>query len=167
MTASHHRFDPTVNYYAILDVPVDASRAEIVSTYRRLMRRTHPDLAESAAERAAAEERAKRLNAAYAVLSRPKVRKEYDQAMRRRLMAQTVLDRYSKPTPNRPIRPTPAGQPRRARRQPPSTATRHAQRRAYQRSLWQLIFAFGGICIGLVLLIVILSIAAAGVQVIF
>lgn len=168
MTAFNQRFDPRENYYAILDVSVDATREEIVGAYRRLMRESHPDRVRDVSQRAGAEERAKRLNAAYSVLSRPDVRREYDQAMRRTLMAQAVLDRHRTSTvPARPVAPTRTPSESRARRRARRAAVRDAQRVAYRRSLLQVVFAFGGICVLLLALIVVISLLVQGVQLIF
>jgi curved DNA-binding protein CbpA len=69
--------DTPENYYAILGVPTDADSVVLKSAYRQLARRYHPDLAgpEGALEM-------KRINRAYAVLSDPEKRQQYDSAIR-------------------------------------------------------------------------------------
>lgn len=68
--------DTPEDYYAILGVPTDADSVVLKIAYRQLARRYHPDLAgpEGALEM-------KRINRAYAVLSDPEKRQEYDIAI--------------------------------------------------------------------------------------
>ncbi len=63
------------DYYAILGVSRDASPEEIKRAYRELAKKYHPDKNRGDPE---AEERFKEINEAYAVLSDPKKRAEYD-----------------------------------------------------------------------------------------
>ena len=63
------------DYYAILGVPRDASPEEIKRAYRELAKKYHPDKNRGDPE---AEERFKEINEAYAVLSDPQRRAEYD-----------------------------------------------------------------------------------------
>lgn len=68
--------------YKILGVPADSSAAEIKKVYRKLAQQLHPD---ANPNDAASEERFKKINAAYDVLSDEGKRKEYDEM--RRLLA--------------------------------------------------------------------------------
>jgi len=63
------------DFYAILGVPADADSAAIKKAYRKLARTLHPDQAPGDA---AAEKRFKEIGEAYAVLSSPEDRKQYD-----------------------------------------------------------------------------------------
>lgn len=62
--------------YAILEVSRDASSADIKKAYRKLVHQYHPDSHPGDKE---AEEKFKKINAAYSVLSDPEKRARYDQ----------------------------------------------------------------------------------------
>src|SRR5215471_11311563 len=66
----------TQDYYDVLKVDRKASQDEIRKSYRRLARKYHPDL--NPGDKAA-EDRFKKLQEAYDVLSEPKKRQMYDQ----------------------------------------------------------------------------------------
>ncbi len=63
------------DFYAILGVPADADAAAIKKAYRKLARKLHPD---QNAGSTSAEKRFKEIGEAYAVLSSPDERKQYD-----------------------------------------------------------------------------------------
>ena len=63
------------DFYAILGVPADADAAAIKKAYRKLARTLHPD--QNPGDEAA-EKRFKEIGEAYAVLSDPEERKQYD-----------------------------------------------------------------------------------------
>jgi molecular chaperone DnaJ len=63
------------DFYAILGVPADADAAAIKKAYRKLARTLHPDQNPGDKE---AEKRFKEIGEAYAVLSNPEERKQYD-----------------------------------------------------------------------------------------
>jgi molecular chaperone DnaJ len=65
------------DFYATLGVPKDASAQDIKKAYRKLAQQLHPD---ANPDDKAAEERFKEVGRAYAVLSDPTKRAEYDQA---------------------------------------------------------------------------------------
>src|SRR5665811_2478077 len=63
------------DFYAILGVPADADAAAVKKAYRKLARKLHPD--QKPGDKAA-EKRFKEIGEAYAVLSNPDERKQYD-----------------------------------------------------------------------------------------
>ena len=63
------------DFYAILGVPADADAAAIKKAYRKLARKLHPDQNPGSKS---AEKRFKEIGEAYAVLSSPEDRKQYD-----------------------------------------------------------------------------------------
>ena len=62
--------------YELLEVPRDATQADIKKSYRQLVRKYHPDAHPGDKD---AEERFKKINAAYSVLGDPEKRARYDQ----------------------------------------------------------------------------------------
>ena len=151
------KFDATINYYEVLDVPYSASRDQITRAYRNLMRHAHPDRHAGEIERARAEERARLLNAAYDVLGKPEVRREYDQAIKQQAVSDAIFQRY---TGNVPGHHTYAHRPP---RRPPSPELLRDQRRAHRSAFMQLMM-FTVIFVVLVILIVVTgSLLAQGI----
>jgi curved DNA-binding protein len=66
-----------LDYYQLLGVGRDASPDELKKAYRKLALKYHPDKAKG--DKKVAEEKFKQISEAYAVLSNPEKRKEYDQ----------------------------------------------------------------------------------------
>lgn len=141
------RFDPTINYYQVLDVPLGASRDEITRAYRALMRLTHPDTFMDQDQRAKAEERAKLINAAYSVLSKPESRSLYDAQMRTTVVSDALMQRYTGNAPG-------GVSPVRARPRTPSARTVRAQRRANNSAILQLLLITATFVGGLAIIIV-------------
>jgi curved DNA-binding protein CbpA len=70
-----------------------ATNAEITQAYRRAIKRAHPDR-QTPERRAAAEETARRLNAAYTVLSDPIKRQAYDRTIRQQVIQDQIMRQY-------------------------------------------------------------------------
>ena len=70
----------TLDPYAVLGVPRDASALVVARAHRRLAKRHHPDLHHGADTVASEAERMRRVNEAWAILSNPVRRAEYDRA---------------------------------------------------------------------------------------
>lgn len=87
--------DPdTANLYELLGVRFDASADELTRAYREAMKRFHPDRV-APEYRAAAESICKDLNRAYGTLSNPVKRVAYDRSIRRSVVQDQVMRRYT------------------------------------------------------------------------
>ena len=67
----------TLDPYAVLGLAREATPLQVARAHRRLAKRHHPDLHEGAAEAA---ERMRRINEAWALLSNPTTRADYDRS---------------------------------------------------------------------------------------
>lgn len=117
------RADPIPDHYKVLGVSPDADAAVVRAAYLALVRLHHPDGAD-AADRAAAEQRTKEINAAFAVIGDSRRRSDYDAARQR-----AAPGAWAGRAPADPLRPqTPAwgGGPyrKRTRRKGPTLAAR-------------------------------------------
>jgi curved DNA-binding protein len=72
-------------HYDTLGIPLTAKPEQIKRSYRTLVKRFHPDLFPSGSEsQAEAEERLRQINGAYAILSNPHKRDDYDTKLSKR-----------------------------------------------------------------------------------
>ncbi|MGK7913832.1 MAG: DnaJ domain-containing protein [Synechococcus sp.] len=77
-------------HYQVLDVPSNASPAQIKSAYRKLVKQHHPDAQASPLDVVAGAEKIRKINAAYEVLKHRESRQNYDAQL------QKVPDRTSR-----------------------------------------------------------------------
>ncbi len=66
---------PSLNYYAVLEVSLQATQEEIKKSYRKLALHFHPDRNQGNRQ---AEQKIREVNAAYEILGDPDARKTYD-----------------------------------------------------------------------------------------
>lgn len=78
-----HIVSPPESLYEVLGIQMNATCQEIKTAYRRLARVSHPDVATSGRKDTSADEFMK-IHAAYATLSDPEKRAEYDRTVFRR-----------------------------------------------------------------------------------
>jgi DnaJ-class molecular chaperone len=83
-----------LDYYKILGVSYQASPTEIKRAYRAAMKRSHPDRL-SPELRADAESRARELNEAFRVLSKPESKQRYDQQLKATMVQEQIMSRYA------------------------------------------------------------------------
>lgn len=83
-----------LDFYRVLGVSYQATPAEIKRAYRAAMKRSHPD--KSAPElRDDAESRARELNEAFRVLSKPESKERYDQQLKATMLQEQIMGRYA------------------------------------------------------------------------
>jgi N-methylhydantoinase A/oxoprolinase/acetone carboxylase beta subunit len=143
------------DYYQLLGVSYSATHAEITRAYRTAIKRIHPDR-QSPAKRALAEEQSKQLNRAFTTLSKPDLRRHYDQRIRGQIVQDQIMSRYVGGFG------VPGASPsdyRMRRQQTP--AERRDRERADRGALVSIAIIFGGIALTVVALLVIWSIAGA------
>lgn len=69
--------EKNMNYYEILKVSKTASQQEIKNSYKSLVKKYHPDL--YVGDKGFAEQKIKKINEAYDILSNPETKAEYDE----------------------------------------------------------------------------------------
>lgn len=116
-----------------------ATNAEITQAYRRAMKRAHPDR-QTPERRAAAEEMARRLNAAYGVLRDPIKRQAYDRTIRQQVIQDQIMRQYVGGFYTGGDRPS---RPEMERREP--TAAERRERVAADRRAWLLLIGFAAV----------------------
>ena len=141
--------DPNAEtFYEVLGVPFGASQAEIAKAYRAAMKRAHPDQHREE-RRAAAEERAKRLNQAYATLASPEKRRAYDQTIRQQTIQDQVMRQYVPGSFHAGWMADAEARDAALRRE--RTAAERAEARKADRSaLVSLLLVFGGLTVALI-----------------
>jgi len=151
--------DLAETHYQLLGVPYGASSADITKAYREAMKRAHPDRARPE-RRAASEELAKRLNQAYAVLSKPASRKTYDQTIRVQGVQEQVMGRYVGGFPGPGLGG--AQDPFAADlRRTPSEFERRDQARAGRSATITMMATFAGFTLAIIVAIIVFAIFAA------
>lgn len=145
------------NYYQLLGVPYTATGAEITRAYRAAMKRTHPDR-HRPERRAAAEERAKQLNRAYATLSKPLPRQAYDRTIRAAVVQDQLMGRYvgGFGVPQSGNGPDPVVRPPRPQQTP---AQKREQAVADRNALVSIVVVFGGLAFLFVALLLLWAVA--------
>ena len=83
-----------LDYYKLLGVSYQATPVEIKRAYRAAIKRSHPDTL-APEKRAEAATRARDLNEAYKVLSKPESKQRYDQQLKSSMVQEQIMSRYS------------------------------------------------------------------------
>ncbi len=158
--------DPDDDLYRLLGVMPAASAAEITRAYRAAMKRTHPDR-QPAGRRVAAEEHAKRLNLAYATLSKPLARQGYDRTLRARVVQDELMGRYVGGFYVPQADGSGADPVGRPPRRPPTAAERRERELADRNALTSIVLVFGGLTLAVVALLLLWSVLGAVVGAVF
>jgi curved DNA-binding protein CbpA len=143
------------DHYSLLGVTFMATNKEITQAYRRAMKRAHPDR-QSPERRAVAEEMARRLNAAYAVLSDPIKRQAYDRTIRQQVIQDQIMRQYVGGFHTAGGAPT---YPEMERREP--TAAERRERVQADRRAWLLLVGFAAV-FAVVIIVVLVASAVFG-----
>ncbi len=154
------------NYYQLLGVAFTATSDEIRRAYRTAMKEMHPDRHQGPgreAGRARAEDQAKLLNRAYATLSKPESRRQYDQTIRTQAMQDELMSRYvggfveqwQSREAEQFMRPT------------PTDAERREQARDTRQAMVTLLTAFVALTVIIVVLVVLYAVGQTLVNAIF
>lgn len=118
------------------------------------MKRVHPDR-QTGAKRVAAEEQAKRLNEAYATLSKPLARQAYDRRIQQEIVQDEIMNRYVGGFGGG-MSGTPASMGRDLWREP-TDAERRDKVLSDRTALASLLVVFGGITCAVIVLLVLWS----------
>ena len=147
-----------LDHYQLLGVPYTAGKAEITQAYRDAMKAIHPDR-QRPERRADAEEQAKRLNLAYAILANPVKRQAYDQTIRSRIVQDQVMSRYVGGF--YPAAGGTADPFEQQLRREPTPAERREQAVADRHALVTIVVVFGGFTVALLLALVLWAVVGA------
>lgn len=148
------------DHYSLLGVPFTASHAEIRRAYRQAMKRAHPDR-QRPDRRAASEELARRLNAAYATLSDPIKRQAYDRTIRQQVIQDQIMRRY---VGGFQTFEDPSGPPRYFRQREPTEAERRERLEANRQASLTLVVVAVGVTALILVAIFLSSLLGAAVQ---
>ena len=151
------------NHYELLGVPYTATSGEITRAYRQAMKRIHPDR-QRPERRAGAEEEAKRLNRAYATLSKPLRRQAYDRTIRAQVVQDRLMGRYVGgfyvPPANGHDGGASAAAARHLRREQ-TAAERREQVQADRNALVSIVVVFGGVTAAVIAVLLLWAVARA------
>jgi DnaJ-class molecular chaperone len=152
-------------YYSLLNVPYSATRADIRRAYRQAMMRAHPDRARPD-QRERAENLAKDLNRAYATLSDPKKRVEYDKSIQADVLQSEIMRQYVGGFGGGGLggaRPSAADAPRRE-----MSAAERREKQVSDRSAMLTIFSvFAVIAIAGIVLLLLFALVSTGLSTVF
>lgn len=82
-----------MNYYEILKVSKNATDQEIKNSYKKLVKKYHPDL--YVGDKSFAEQKIKEINEAYDILSNPETKAEYDEYLNPQPQPSVTYDKYN------------------------------------------------------------------------
>lgn len=122
-----------------------ATHADITRAYRKAMKQAHPDR-QPAGRRAEAEAYARRLNAAYAVLSDPLQRVAYDRTIRQQVIQDQIMRRYVGGFDGFGV----SGQPVTRPRHEPTEAERRERLQADRKAWTLLVMVAAGITLAII-----------------
>jgi len=137
-----------------------ATHAEIRRAYRQAMKRAHPDR-QRPERRAASEELARRLNAAYATLSDPIKRQAYDRTIRQQVIQDQIMRRY---VGGFQTFEDPSGPSRSFRQREPTEEERRERLAASRQASLTLLVVAVGVTVLILMAIILSSLLGAAVQ---
>ena len=157
---------PTISYHDHNEQDRAATSDEIRRAYRTAMKEMHPDRHQGPgreAGRARAEDQAKLLNRAYATLSKPESRRQYDQTIRTQAMQDELMSRYvggfveqwQSREAEQFMRPT------------PTDAERREQARDTRQAMVTLLTAFVALAVIIIVLVVLYAVGQTLVNALF